>query len=271
MFAKERQDKIYEIVKNNGAVTASALVKLFDVSIETVRRDLLEMERHGLLSRVHGGAVAIGEMKPYLDLNERNKEFTEQKRHLALKASEFISDGDIIGIDSGSTAISFSEVLKEKFSKLTVITNSLDVFNILCDSFSVILCGGHYLPYEKAFYGSLTLSMLKNLHMQKAFIFPSAVSFEFGICDYQKDLYQIQEQMIKSSDEIFILADSSKFEKKALLKIDDMKTGYRYITDCNINSELEKLYKEHNINLFIGGYGNTVNYQRKRFQSRRKA
>ena len=187
MFAKERQDKIYEIVKNNGAVTTSALVKLFDVSIETVRRDLLEMERHGLLSRVHGGAVAIGEMKPYLDLNERNKEFTEQKRHLALKASEFISDGDIIGIDSGSTAISFSEVLKEKFSKLTVITNSLDVFNILCDSFSVILCGGHYLPYEKAFYGSLTLSMLKNLHMQKAFIFPSAVSFEFGICDYQKD------------------------------------------------------------------------------------
>ena len=253
MFAKERQDKIYEIVKNNGAVTASALVKLFDVSIETVRRDLLEMERHGLLSRVHGGAVAIGEMKPYLDLNERNKEFTEQKRHLALKASEFISDGDIIGIDSGSTAISFSEVLKEKFSKLTVITNSLDVFNILCDSFSVILCGGHYLPYEKAFYGSLTLSMLKNLHMQKAFIFPSAVSFEFGICDYQKDLYQIQEQMIKSSDEIFILADSSKFEKKALLKLDDMKTEYRYITDCNINSELEKIYKEHNINLYIGG------------------
>ena len=253
MFAKERQDKIYEIVKNNGAVTASALVKLFDVSIETVRRDLLEMERHGLLSRVHGGAVAIGEMKPYLDLNERNKEFTEQKRHLALKASEFISDGDIIGIDSGSTAISFSEVLKEKFSKLTVITNSLDVFNILCDSFSVILCGGHYLPYEKAFYGSLTLSMLKNLHMQKAFIFPSAVSFEFGICDYQKDLYQIQEQMIKSSDEIFILADSSKFEKKALLKLDDMKTEYRYITDCNINSELEKLYKEQKINLYIGG------------------
>ena len=87
MFAKERQDRIYEIVKNNGAVTTSALVKLFDVSIETVRRDLLEMERHGLLSRVHGGAVAIGEMKPYLNLNERNKEFTEQKRYLALKAS----------------------------------------------------------------------------------------------------------------------------------------------------------------------------------------
>ena len=109
------------------------------------------------------------------------------------------------------------------------------------------------MPNEKAFYGSLTLSMLKNLHMQKAFIFPSAVSLEFGICDYQRDLYQIQEQMIKSSDEIFVLADSSKFEKKALLKLDNMKTEYRYITDCKINSELKKLYREHNINLYIGG------------------
>ncbi len=255
MFAKERQDKIYEIIKNNGAVTTSALVQLFGVSIETVRRDLLEMERHGLLSRVHGGAVAAGDMKPYLNLNERNKEFTEQKRFLALKASEFISDGDIVGIDSGSTAISFSEILKEKFSNLTVITNSLDVFNILNNSFFVILCGGYYLPNEKAFYGSLALRMLNNLHMQKAFIFPSAVSLEFGICDYQKDLNQIQEQMIKSSDEVFILADSSKFEKKALLKLDSMKPEYRYITDCNINSELKKLYKEHNINLYIGENG----------------
>ena len=252
MFAKERQDKIYDIIKNNDAVTTSALVKLFGVSIETVRRDLLEMERQGLLLRVHGGAVAMGEMKPYLNLNERNKEFTEEKQQLALRASEFIAEGDIIGIDSGSTAISFSEVLKEKFSNLTVVTHSVDVFNLLCDRFSVILCGGHYLPNEKAFYGSLTLSMLKNLHMQKAFIFPSAVSLEFGICDYQRDLYQIQEQMIKSSDEIFVLADSSKFEKKALLKLDNMKTEYRYITDCKINSELKKLYREHNINLYIG-------------------
>ena len=255
MFAKERQDKIYDIIKSNGAVTTSALVKLFDISIETVRRDLLEMERRGLLLRVHGGAVAVSDMKPFLNLNERNKEFTEQKRDLAIKAAEFIAEGDIIGIDSGSTAVFFSEVLKEKFSNLTVVTHSVDVFNILCDHFSVILCGGHYLPNEKAFYGSLALGILKNLHMQKAFIFPSAVSLEFGICDYLKDLYLMQELMIKSSDEIFILADSSKFEKKALLKLDDMKTEYRYITDCNINSELEKLYREHNINLYIGGKG----------------
>ena len=253
MFAKERQHKIYSMLKEKSAVYTSALVEHFGVSIETIRRDLLEMEQNGLLIRVHGGAVLNSDMKPYMNLLDRNKMQVEQKNDLALNALKFISEGDIIGVDTGSTAISFAKALKERFTRLTVITHSLDVFNILCDSFSVILCGGYYLPNEKAFYGSLALGMLKNLHMQKAFIFPSAVSLEFGICDYQKDLYQIQEQMIKSSDEIFILADSSKFEKKALLKLDDMKTEYRYITDCNINSELEKLYKEHNINLFIGG------------------
>lgn len=253
MLAKERQDKIYNIIKTKSAVTTSDLVALFGTSVETVRRDLLEMERCGLLTRVHGGAVAVGNMKPFLNLNDRNKEFIQQKHLLALKAAEFISEGDIIGIDSGSTSLSFAEVLKEKFSNLTVVTHSLDVFNILYDNFSVILCGGYFLADEKIFYGSLALEMLQKLHMQKSFIFPSAVSLQFGICDFQKDSYPIQKQIMKSSDEIFILADSSKFEKRALLKLDDTKTEYRYITDCYIDSGLKKLYNEHNINLYIGG------------------
>lgn len=88
--------------------------------------------------------------------------------------------------------------------------------------------------------------------MQKAFIFPSAVSLEYGICDYQKNLYQVQKQMIYSSDEIYILADSSKFEKKALLKVSDMKKEYTYVTDGNISEELKILYQKHNMNLCIG-------------------
>ena len=252
MFAKERQHKIYSMLKEKNAVTTSALVEHFGVSIETVRRDLLEMEQNGLLVRVHGGAVLSSDMKPYLNLTDRNKMQLEQKHDLALNALKFISEGDIIGIDSGSTAISLAKALKEKFTRLTVITHSLDVFNIICDTFSVILCSGYYLSEENAFYGPLALDMLKNLHMQKAFIFPSAVSLDYGICDYQKDLYQIQKQMIYSSDEIYILADSSKFEKKALLKVSDMKKEYIYVTDSDISEELNILYQKHNINLCIG-------------------
>lgn len=251
MLAKERHDKIYSMIKSNGAVMTSDLVAVFNVSIETIRRDLLCMEQQGLLSRVHGGAVEKGGMKPYLNLVERNKSFSVQKRNLALTAAKFISDGDLIGIDAGSTAIIFSEILKDKFSHLTVITYSLDVFNVLKENFNVILCGGYYMNEENYFYGPQTINMLSELHIQKSFICPSAVSLEYGIFDYQKDAYMIQKQMLKSSDEIFILADSSKFEKKALLKLDDMKAEYKYITDCDLSQELVKLYNQNNIEIYL--------------------
>ena len=253
MFANERQDKIYDMIQNNGAVTTAGLVNFFAVSIETIRRDLLAMEQDGRLTRVHGGAVAKTAMKPFKKLEERNNEFREQKYELSLKAAEFISEGDIIGIDSGSTAIFFAEVLKERFSKLTIVTHSMDIFEMLSDykDFSVILCGGHYLREENAFYGELTLGMLNSLHIQKAFIFPSAVSFEYGISDYQKDLYQIQKQFMKLSNEIYILADSSKFEKTALLKLSNMNPEYIYITDSSLQNEIVKLYGENDIKIHL--------------------
>lgn len=253
MFAKERQDKIYFMVKNSGAVATSNLVKTFNVSTETIRRDLLEMERDGRLLRVHGGAVEKSGMIPYKDLTDRSAECEKQKQDLALTAAEFVSDGDIIAIDTGSTTAAFARALSVRLSRLTVVTHSLEVFDILRDRFSVILCGGHYMPEEKSFYGALTIDMFNSLHVQKAFLCPSAVSLKYGICDYQKDLYQIQKCLIELSDDIFILADSSKFEKKALLKIDDTSNDYVYITDSDLSESIKKLYAENNIQIYMKG------------------
>jgi DeoR/GlpR family transcriptional regulator of sugar metabolism len=262
MLAHERQNKIYDMIQRDRAVTTAMLVRIFGVSIETIRRDLLTLEQSGKLMRVHGGAVAKTGMKPYMELKQRHKEFKAQKYAVSLKAAEFIEDRDIIGVDCGSTAIYFAEVLKEKFSQLTVVTHSKDVFNILCDhkDFTVILCGGHYLRGENAFCGELTLSMLRNLHIQKSFIFPSAVSLEYGICDYQKDLYQVQKQMMLSSDKVHILADSSKFEKTGLLKLDSMKTEYVYVTDSSLQGDVVNLYKENNIEIHLGRHNHACSF-----------
>lgn len=254
MFAEERQRQIDTYLKNHGAVTTTRLIEMFHVSIETIRRDLLQMERQGRLTRVHGGAIAAGDMKPYPSLSQRSKEFEPQKLALSQKAAELVNEGDIIGINAGSTAVVFAETLRQKFSALTVVTYALDVFQTLCNhkNFSVILCGGQYLQSENAFYGPLTLDTLRSLHMQKSFLCPSAVSWQYGVCDYQAELLDMQKQLIYSSDEVYILADSSKFEKKALLKITDMQKDYTYVTDDGLPKELQEWYRENNINLQIG-------------------
>ena len=254
MFAHKRQSEISERIKKFGAVTTKDLIKEFNVSVETIRRDLLYMEQQGLLKRVHGGAVENQNMKQFASLSVRNEEFSEEKKNLSENAMRFIKEKDIIAVDIGSTANCFAKALRENFSELTVVTNSLDVFNILSDhkDFKVILCAGHFLRGENGFYGSLALDALSKIHVQKAFVFPSAVSIEFGICDYQEEFYHIQKQMIKSADEVYILADSSKFEKSALLKLDDLKGEYFYITDNNLSEGIESLYKENEIKLFKG-------------------
>jgi len=254
MFAHKRQSEISERIKKFGAVTTAELVKEFDVSVETIRRDFLYMEQQGALKRVHGGAVENQNMKHFVALDVRNEEFSEEKRNLSQNAAAFIQNGDIICVDSGSTANCFAQVLKENFSNLTVVTHSLDVFNILSKhaDFNVILCAGHFLREENAFYGGLTLDAFSKIHVQKAFVFPSAISIEFGICDYSKELWDVQKAILKCADEVFVLADSSKFEKSAILKLDDMKSEYTYVTDDKLPQGLDNLYKENEIKIFKG-------------------
>ena len=254
MFANERQKIILEKIKKNGAVTTAQLVSEFNVSLETVRRDLLLMEKERLLSRVHGGAIAIAEMHPSRPFEIRHNECIEEKRALARKSTDFISEGDVIGIDAGSTAILFAEALREKFSRLTVITYSLSVFELLCDykDFSVVLVGGNFLRGERMFYGAMTLEALEKLNTSKVFIFPAAVSLKSGICYYSNEEYLLVKKLIENSHEVFVLADSRKLEKKALLKVDDMRPEYHYVTDDNLDAEIKSLYKENGIDIVCG-------------------
>ncbi len=253
MLANERRNKICEILSKQNAVSSTELFSLFNVSMETIRRDLLALEEEGKLTRVHGGAVSKGNMKSFFSFSERVKSFSSEKHELSLKALEFIEENDIIAIDAGSTAIVFAEAIKKNFSSLNIITFSLDVFNILSEhkNMNVILCGGHYQKSEKAFYGELALDTFKKLHVKKAFVFPSAVSLDGGICDYQQTYYQMQRYLFKCADEVFVLADSSKFEKKALLHLAPMSHEYKYITDSKLPEIFLKLYRNNNFNIHI--------------------
>ncbi len=251
MLPKERQNIIYSILKKESAVTTAELIEHFGISDETIRRDLLVLEKEGKLQRVHGGAVSVGEMKPFLTLSRRIQDSQPEKAALSDLAMSFITENDTIAIDCGSTAVEFAKVLAGRFEKLTVVTHSLDVFSILTKEthFSVILCGGQFHHTECAFWGPMTLAVLDNIRVNKAFIFPSAVSLSNGICDFDPELFAVQKKLIEISNDVFILANSSKYENTALLKVSDTNPNYTYITDPAISPKLKKLYRENGINI----------------------
>lgn len=139
MLSQERQQHIKEEIEKHGAVTTAALMEHFGVSVETVRRDLLNLERDGFLKKVHGGAVRFEQMRSFHKLSKRLEENNNEKKQLARTAMRYINENDVIGIDSGSTAVCLAREIRGKFSSLTVITHSLGVFSQLQDDANIRL------------------------------------------------------------------------------------------------------------------------------------
>lgn len=254
MLASRRHEIILSLLRTEGAVTVSYLVEEFGVSLETVRRDLLLLEKEGLLRRVHGGAVSLGEMKPPKSLQSRQQDFTEEKDQLCQNAADLVCEGDYIAIGTGSTPEHFAQTLKKRFRKLTVVTYSYNVFEVLSDmpEYDLVLLGGQYMPEEQCFYGQLTMDALKELRVMKSFVFPSAVSLEYGISGYNANLYPLQRQLLSCCDQAYILADSSKFECKALYKVADLHPEYIYVTDDKLPEKLVQIYRDNGMTVITG-------------------
>lgn len=245
MFANKRMAEICRLLQKNGSVLTSELSEKFGVSIETIRRDLLTLECKNKLVRVHGGAVPTNDI-PYVPLEERIKNNKDKKHTLAKTACKFIENGDIIALDSGSTAMEFAEELTINFSSLTVITNSVDVFECLRakPNFKIIFTGGTFIAEENAFYGIVAENALKQLHYKKAFVFPTAVSLKQGISECKEYTAKIQKEIINRADKVFALADSDKFEKSALFSVMPLNSLITFVTDTNLSEDIKKLYTE---------------------------
>lgn len=252
MIASQRKQFIQEMLKKNQAVIVAELVDLLEVSKETIRRDLEDLENNKLLVRVHGGAVPAKRMYQYEDINARIMSNMALKKQLAETAIKYIKDGDCIAIDSGTTASVFAmELKKRQFESLSIVTYSSEVFSILsdCPNYRVTVSGGDYLPREKIFYGFLANEAMKKLYFTKSFVVPLAISLEDGAHDCIREVYENQRILLSHADEVFILADSSKFETKGNHKICDLLPEHTIITDKQIPEAIYKLYKEHNLNL----------------------
>jgi len=225
VLAEERKQVILEELNNFGKVKVLPLAERFQVSSETIRRDLDALEQLGKLKRVYGGAVKqlyeAGE-PPYQQRQDIN---LAAKRAIGKQAAQLLQDGDTVIIDVGTTMLEFARAIKGR-KNLTVLTNSLPVAALLSESLyqhvftgKVIILGGEINTEQQSISGPLCEKMLETFHIDKAFISIGGISLTTGISDYDVNESMVSKMMAKVSKSVIVLADQSKIGVHAFCKI----------------------------------------------------
>lgn len=245
ILAEERKQVILEELNRYGKVKVLALAERFQVSSETIRRDLDALEQSGKLKRVYGGAVRESYQEgepPYWLRSDMN---LAAKRAIGKKAAEMLEDGDTVVIDTGTTMLEFARAIKGR-KRLTVLTNSLPVASLLSESLNqhlfsgkVILLGGELNTEQQSISGSLCEKMLNTFYVDKAFLSIGGISLSTGISDYDINESMISRMMAQVAKAVIVLADHSKIGVQAFCKIAELELVDVIVSDHGSPSSWE--------------------------------
>ncbi len=235
----ERHQKIYELLRKHKNLSIDKLSSILEISKMTVRRDLDRLARKGIMQRVHGRAI-ISRTNEYEPPHMvRSLEMMQEKQMIGRLAASLIKDNAVIIVDIGSTLLELIRNIPEN-NNITVITNWMPVAVELSKKrglFNLVLVGGKVLTDELSIVGGYPVEMLKDFNADIAFLGVGGISDKFGITDFNMEEVQVKKQMIKSSREIIVLADHSKFNRVAPMKIADIKLIDKIITDDGLEEK----------------------------------
>ncbi|RKX77775.1 MAG: DeoR family transcriptional regulator [Spirochaetes bacterium] len=239
----ERQEEILKLLESKGKVTVNELARLFNVSKVTIRSDFESLENKGFLIRTHGGAISAENRRLIRMVSRTIDEFKEQKDGIARQAVSLIQPGATIIIDSGSTTAYLARYIKEM--QLTVITNSLLVSQELshCDNIELLISGGALRRPSMAIIGEATRFFLSHLNADLLFLGATSFSFQKGISCTNLIEAETKRSMIKSSEKVCLLADSSKKGKVSMAHVCDWEDVDIFITDSLNIEEKEALHE----------------------------
>jgi len=246
MLAEERRSKIQEMLARQSSVTIADLVETFGTSEMTIRRDLDELEARGVCQRIYGGALSL-RIHQYPTVGNhtyppyalREQCCAPEKIAIARRAAALVRPGDIIVIDSGTTAAYLAHALRN-VSPITVISNSISVLAQLYDVTSVSLISpGGTLSLEgslgpggdMSFVGPVTAAALRGFRADKAFIGTSGLSVADGISNVGLFQAEIKRIMIEIAEEVILITDYSKFGRVSGFIVSGMESFHKIITD----------------------------------------
>jgi len=252
MLEVERHQTIIKEIKQNGVVRVSDLSRLFDVSQNTIRRDLQKLEEEGLIRRTHGGAILEDFYGIDLPFVSREDKYREEKQHIGQKAAELIKDGETIILDAGTTVAQVARNIKNK-RNLTVITNAVNVALELANSREIltILTGGIIREVTNCLVGYQAEEFLSKVHVDKVFLAAGGVTVKEGLTNPNPFEVPVKKAMIKAAEEVILLVAHNKIGNIALAPIAPIEAVHKIITDDETPREKMELFQKKGIEIIL--------------------
>ena len=249
MLAVERINKIKEILINQKTAKVSDLSALFNVTEETIRRDLQKLEDESFLVRSYGGAFIDEGVKTDIDISFREFSHVEGKQRIAAKCIDYIHDGNSVFLDASTTSLFIANNLANK--NITLVTNSLRIANVLVDhtNINLIIIGGGFNHSDMSMLGRNAELNINSYFFDTAFISCRSLSREYGVTDSNEQQAEIRKLAIEHANKVFLVADYTKFDRTSFTRICGFDKIHNIVVDSKLSRDWSDFLKEKHIGL----------------------
>ncbi|MBP3569440.1 MAG: DeoR/GlpR transcriptional regulator [Lachnospiraceae bacterium] len=240
-----RRMEQYILEKEN--VSMEELCREFDISMNTVRMDVAALVKKGSIKKVYGG-VCSNRQNSLVPFEERKMKHSEQKKAVCREAAKLVEDGDIIYIDSGTTTMYLPDYLGS-YKNITLLTNNLNAIMraVPQENIQVICLPGILERKTNSFVSAETGQILARYNIKKAFFAATGVTENGDVTNSSSLEYEVKREAMQNSEHKYLLLDSSKYGKSALLTYAHISDMEKVIADETINAEIEQLCEKHNV------------------------
>ena len=247
----DRKAQILELLKAQEAVSIAELTRSLEVSRETIRKDLYELEVDGLLTKVRGGAVlTASNAETAYDL--RSGSYLEAKKAIARRAAQEVSPGDTVYLDYGTTTYRIAGELAS-IGDITVVTNALPIVELLSrtPSTSVIIPGGILRGNENSLYGPITNRSMRYLHFDVGFFGCNGADPAVGFTNPHRSETEVSSLAIERSSRAVMVIDNSKFGVVAEHVICPQDQPDLLITDSGASKDFLDAFQAHGVQTVV--------------------
>ncbi|WP_323703101.1 DeoR/GlpR family DNA-binding transcription regulator [Mammaliicoccus sp. Dog046] len=249
MLTAERHQLIIETINQRETVSLQELIQLTESSTSTIRRDLSQLEKNGMLKRVHGGAMHIAQRHEERNMTDKELRHQDEKREIAQSAARLISDGDTIYLDAGTTTLEMISFIDQQ--DIIVVTNGLTHVRPLLDKgIRVYMTGGEVKSTTYANIGANAVKSLERYRFDKAFIGMNGIDLKYGLTTPDPNESEMKEKAIHLSSQVYVLIDHSKFNEVSFAEVTYEHSIEVLTSEKAVNniSNMDQFKEKYNIN-----------------------